>query len=79
MDRQRLKAVSTPVRWVLSSVAINVMRYDPALKEFAERLKKHGKKSLVVRFAVARKLLVRLYYEMKRLHNCDTQQVFKLL
>jgi transposase len=68
-DLHKLKSVATPIRWVLSSVVLNVMKYDPKLKLFAERLRKRGKKPLVIRFAVARKLLVRLYFELKKRHS----------
>jgi len=66
MNLQKLHSVSTPVRWVLSSVVLNLMKYDTTLKAFAERLRARGKKPLIIRFAVARKLLVRLYFEMKK-------------
>lgn len=73
-DRKKLQAVSTAVRWVLSSVATGFVQHDAELRVFAERLKKRGKKGLVVRYAVARKVLVRLYFEMLRMQDMTLEK-----
>jgi transposase len=48
------------VRSILFLVAAIVARYDQSLGEFRDRLLKAGKEKMVVRIALARKLLVRL-------------------
>lgn len=48
------------VRSVLFLVAGIARKYDPDLADFASRLIAHGKSKMVVRIALARKLLVRL-------------------
>ena len=46
------------MRRVLSLAALSVVRYNPAMKAFKERLIARGKKGKVILTAVARKLLV---------------------
>jgi transposase len=48
------------VRSILFLVAAIAARYDQSLGEFRDRLLKAGKEKMVVRIALARKLLVRL-------------------
>jgi transposase len=48
------------VRSILFLVAATVARYDRSLGEFRDRLRKAGKEKMVIRIALARKLLVRL-------------------
>jgi transposase len=48
------------VRSILFLVAATVARYDRSLGEFRDRLHKAGKEKMVIRIALARKLLVRL-------------------
>jgi transposase len=48
------------VRSILFLVAATVARYDRSLGEFRDRLIKAGKEKMVIRIALARKLLVRL-------------------
>ena len=48
------------VRSILSLVAATAARYDRSLGEFRDRLLKAGKEKMVIRIALARKLLVRL-------------------
>jgi transposase len=48
------------VRSILFLVAAIVARYDQSLGAFRERLRAKGKEKMVVRIALARKLLVRL-------------------
>ena len=48
------------VRSILFLVAATVARYDHSLGEFRDRLLKAGKEKMVIRIALARKLLVRL-------------------
>ena len=45
-------------RGILFIIARHVARYDPHLEAFAERLQKAGKPKMVIRLALARKLLV---------------------
>ena len=45
-------------RGILFIIARHVARYDPHLRAFAERLQKAGKTKMVMRMALARKLLV---------------------
>jgi transposase len=47
-------------RSILFLVAAPVARYDRSLGEFRDRLRKAGKEKMVIRIALARKLLVRL-------------------
>ena len=46
------------MRRVLHLAALSVVRYNPALKAFRDRLAARGKKAKVILTAVARKLLV---------------------
>lgn len=48
------------VRSILFLVAATAARYDQSLGEFRDRLRKAGKEKMVIRIALARKLLVRL-------------------
>jgi transposase len=48
------------VRSILFLVAATAARYDRSLGEFRDRLRKAGKEKMVIRIALARKLLVRL-------------------
>lgn len=53
------------LRWYIIEAAHHASRYDPHLKEFYERLaKRRGNKKAIV--AVARKMLVSIYYVLKR-------------
>ena len=49
-----------PIRSTLYVVGYIVAKYDPGMKAFAARLKAAGKQAMVIRIAVARKLLVQL-------------------
>jgi transposase len=48
----------SPIRSTLYTVGYIVAKHDPRMKRFADRLKAQGKPAMVVRIAVARKLLV---------------------
>ena len=48
------------VRSILFLVAATAARYDKSLGEFRDRLLRAGKEKMVIRIALARKLLVRL-------------------
>jgi transposase len=48
----------SPIRSTLYTVGYIVAKHDPRMKRFADRLKAQGKPKMVVRIAVARKLLV---------------------
>ncbi|MDA9434518.1 hypothetical protein XH88_22475 [Bradyrhizobium sp. CCBAU 51627] len=48
------------VRSILFLVAATAARYDKSLKDFRNRLVAAGKEKMVIRIALARKLLVRL-------------------
>jgi transposase len=48
------------VRSILFLIAAGVARYDESLGEFRDRLRAKGKEKMVIRIALARKLLVRL-------------------
>jgi transposase len=58
--KRRTRGGRAPVRSILYLVAEIARRYDPELAEFAQRLRAKGKPKMVVRIALARKLLVRL-------------------
>ena len=55
-------------RWVIGAASLSILvlvaavakRHDPSLAEFARRLAEAGKPKMVIRVAIARKLLVRL-------------------
>lgn len=57
---RRTRGGRAPVRSILYLVADIARRYDPDLEQFAQRLRNKGKAKMVVRIALARKLLVRL-------------------
>lgn len=57
---RRTRGGRAPVRSILYLVADIARRYDPDLEQFAQRLRDKGKPKMVVRIALARKLLVRL-------------------
>jgi len=48
----------SPIRSTLYTVGYIVAKHDPRMKSFADRLKAQGKPAMLVRIAVARKLLV---------------------
>jgi len=73
-DKTRFKVVRTNVRWVLSAIAHSWREHDEEIGKFADGLKKRGKKALVVRFAVVRKILVRLYFEMQKLAGWSLEE-----
>ena len=56
--RRHVAGGRAEVRSVLYMAALSARRYNPALREFAGRLKAAGKPAKVVLTAVARKLLV---------------------
>lgn len=58
--RRRIRGGRAPVRSILYLVAGLASRFDPSLADFAKRLSAAGKPKMVVRIALARKLLVRL-------------------
>jgi transposase len=55
---RNIRGGRTGPRGILFIVARHVARYDPHLQAFAERLQKAGKTKMVIRMALARKLLV---------------------
>ena len=58
--RRSIRGGRAPVRSLLFLVAGGVSKYDPSLAAFRDRLLDQGKPKMVVRIALARKLLVRL-------------------
>jgi len=58
--RRRIRGGRAPVRAILYLVADIARRFDDSLADFARRLRDAGKTKMVVRIALARKLLVRL-------------------
>jgi transposase len=58
------------IRSILFLVADIARRYDPSLADFHRRLSAAGKKKMVVRIAVARKLLVRLNARAREARAC---------
>jgi transposase len=58
--RRRIRGGRAPVRSILYLVADIARRFDDSLADFARRLREAGKTKMVVRIALARKLLVRL-------------------
>jgi transposase len=55
---RRIRGGRSEVRAVLYMAALSARKYNPALRSFAERLRRAGKKAKVVLTAVARKLVV---------------------
>lgn len=68
MDVSKLRSMKSDLRWAFSSIVELYKIYDPVLKVFSENLKKRGKSNLIIKFAVMRKVLTRLYFEMRKLH-----------
>jgi transposase len=70
--RQRLGSISkqgnTMMRWLLIQAAQTAARYDPQLRRFYQRLKSR-RQSGVAKVAVARRLVVRLYWMLRTRHN----------
>lgn len=58
--KRRIRGGRAGVRSILFLVAAIAARYDKSLAEFRERLVAAGKEKMVIRIALARKLLVRL-------------------
>jgi transposase len=58
--RRHIRGGRGPIRSTLYVVGYIVAKYDPHMNAFASRLKEAGKPAMVIRIAVARKLLVRL-------------------
>jgi transposase len=58
--KRPIRGGRSPIRSTLYTVGYIVAKHDPRMKAFADRLKGQGKPAMVVRIAVARKLLVRL-------------------
>ena len=58
--RRRVRGGRAPVRSILYLVAEIARRFDPSLADFANRLSAAGKPKMVVRIALAHKLLTRL-------------------
>lgn len=57
---RRTRGGRAPVRTILFLVAGIARKYDPSLQAFRQRLSDKGKKKMVIRIALAHKLLVRL-------------------
>ena len=70
--RQRLGSISkqgnTLMRWLLVEAAQTAARYDPELRRTYQRLKSR-RNSGVAKVAVARRLVVRLYWMLRTRHN----------
>ena len=70
--RQRLGSISkqgnTMMRWLLVEAAQTAARLDPQLRRLYQRLKKQ-KTSAVAKIAVARRLVVRLFWMLRTRHN----------
>jgi len=60
IGKRHIRAGRAGVRSILFLVADIARRYDPSLAAFHQKLIKAGKEKMVVRIALARKLLVRL-------------------
>ena len=60
LGKRRVRAGRSDVRSIIFVVADLARRYDPTLAAFHKRLSDAGKPKMVVRIALARKLLVRL-------------------
>ena len=58
--KRRIRGGRAGVRAILFLVALGAARFDEKLKDFRDRLTKAGKPKMVVRIALAHKLLVRL-------------------
>jgi transposase len=58
--KRQIRAGRATVRSILYLVADIARRFDPSLQEFHHRLKQAGKPKMVIRIALAHKLLVRL-------------------
>ncbi|MDI6856592.1 MAG: IS110 family transposase [Candidatus Thermoplasmatota archaeon] len=54
------------LRWILSVVTDVAIRYNPQLKEFYKRILRRKKSRKLAKTATARKLLVSIYYMLKR-------------
>ena len=65
--------------WIFGPIAVTMIYHDPKIKEFAERLKKRGKHMNVVKFAVVRKILIRLYFDFKRMHQNTLEDNLRLI
>ena len=70
--RQRLGSISkqgnTMMRWLLIEAAQTAARLDPRLRRTYQRLK-HQRNSGVAKVAVARRLVVRLFWMLRTRHN----------
>lgn len=64
--KRRIKGGRRDVRKALYMAALSAKRYNPKLKEFAEKLKKTGKAPKVILIAVARKMLIMLNAMIKK-------------
>jgi transposase len=71
--RQRLGSISkqgnTMMRWLLIEAAQTAARLDPQLRRTYQRLKHQRNNSGVAKVAVARRLVVRLYWMLRTGHN----------
>jgi transposase len=71
--RQRLGSISkqgnTMMRWLLIEAAQTAARLDPALRRTYQRLKHQRNNSGVAKVAVARRLVVRLFWMLRTRHN----------
>ena len=71
--RQRLGSISkqgnTMMRWLLIEAAQTAARFDPQLRRTYQRLKHQRNNSGVAKVAVARRLLVRLFWMLRTRHN----------
>jgi transposase len=63
--KRHIKAGRVNVKKSLYMAALSAKRYNPKLKEFAEKLKKDGKAPKVIIIAVARKMLIMLNAMLK--------------
>jgi len=63
--KRRVRSGRASVRSVLFLVADIARRFDPSLADFREKLLSAGKPKMVVRIALARKLLIRLNAKMR--------------
>lgn len=70
---RRTRGGRAPVRTILFLVADIARKYDPSLQAFRQRLIDKGKKKMVIRIALAHKLLVRLNAKAR-----ETRQAFTL-
>ena len=70
--RQRLGAISkqgnTLMRWLLIEAAQTAARFDPQLRRVYQRLKSR-RHSGVAKVAIARRLVVRLFWMLRTRHN----------